>query len=999
MHISSFLSISIKKFIILILPLEIEFMNLSIKQTIKKTLLAYVLLYFTSSVSSKAAPFFNRTGPPDSTFKSWYFTPAGVFGRNVVSKLNGRGYFKISKKRNDEVLVYKYNPAGILVNTTDVRFSNEQLALITETNQWGETYDSVWFKPADQNEYIVTEKLRGENPNIPCQALKYVFRQNLVAEIFCMMDSTKPGYNQEGVSHYVFERYSDAARFGLVKSVSFFGDIDNPVISRKTDCHKIINSYDEEGNLISKSIYGLKDEPVADRLGIFNAVMHYDKYGNETETDLYDAKSVLENQVLGYAKFFRDFKKGFLEKETCNDADFRIVKPSKALEFTAITEHKYDDNGNETERSYYNEEYKAVNNSKGIHKTVFSHNSPGMLTETSFFNDNGIAVADESGIHKYHFEKNSKGQIVSKTFFNYREQPAKDVNDGAFEVKYSYDSWGRIVSASYWANDSVKMLNKYGYHETVNSYNPNGLIATLEFFDKDGKPLVNRIGYSRQILEYNDQAQLAERKYYDRDKPVMLKDTNYFASNYHSIKYNYDNYNRVSSLEYLDDRGKPVEAKIKLDFGKETKCEKVEFVYNEKKISSELFRSDSGSTVAVDCSQKACLMPTGTGIELPNLKLLREYESSAKHQKAVGIKIDDSLFFADQLAFLNKDSLLLYLNENASGLSGKSCATFYRIAPINQYYQFNGQVSDHYIDNGNVASTLRYEAGLLNGPAIYYYKNGAIKERGEYKKNLRTGVWDYFYETGLKSKTINFTENGAFLIDCFAETGKSLAQNGNGTFEGFILAGNIRRPIRYAVTGNIKNGLQDGEWKLYNQFLNEPSNIEKFSEGKFKRGTSQSLAGKAQYYKNYLCNFESIHPGEYVNQYGQDKDCAFMGIPTSSDGPGPSGAFRDFFDEIHVGLQSILKSNRYKDYAGWVFIDLQYDEDGMASKKYVRLFNENTGFKNELLKMLESLNHQTPLKADGKRAAFERFYIVLVGANEVLIPEEVIKKQWSLQAR
>jgi hypothetical protein len=119
----------------------------------------------------------------------------------------------------------------------------------------------------------------------------------------------------------------------------------------------------------------------------------------------------------------------------------------------------------------------------------------------------------------------------------------------------------------------------------------------------------------------------------------------------------------------------------------------------------------------------------------------------------------------------------------------------------------------------------------------------------------------------------------------------------------------------------------------------------------------------------------------------------------SLDGQGHTAVVKDFFNDINEGLRNIFKSNMYKDYAGWVFIDLKYDENGIISNKYVRLFNENIGFKNEILKMLERLNHQSPAIADGQKTSFEKFYIVLVESNEVVIPEEALKKQRSIPLR
>src|SRR5882724_11228365 len=170
--------------------------------------LKLVLAMSSISVSKAAPTYLNNCGPQDSTFKDWYYTPTAVFGRTPLLKINGREFVRISRTKDQAVSVYKYNAAGILINTTDVKFYKGKISLITETNQWGENFDSAWFKPSGTNEFFVTQKLRGQNPYLPCKGVQFIYKNNLLQDMICVMDSTKPGYNQEGISHYKFERYN-----------------------------------------------------------------------------------------------------------------------------------------------------------------------------------------------------------------------------------------------------------------------------------------------------------------------------------------------------------------------------------------------------------------------------------------------------------------------------------------------------------------------------------------------------------------------------------------------------------------------------------------------------------------------------------------------------------------------------------------------------------------------------------------------------------------------
>ena len=99
------------------------------------------------------------------------------------------------------------------------------------------------------------------------------------------------------------------------------------------------------------------------------------------------------------------------------------------------------------------------------------------------------------------------------------------------------------------------------------------------------------------------------------------------------------------------------------------------------------------------------------------------------------------------------------------------------------------------------------------------------------------------------------------------------------------------------------------------------------------------------------------------------------------------------FKEIGSGFRDILKSDKYRDYSGWILLDIRYDETGRIARKSVRLYQENETFRKELLAMSDRLPKPGKLTLDGNRAPYERFYVLLVEANEVVIPEEVLYKR------
>jgi hypothetical protein len=969
-------------------------MNLSVKCRYGLFTIFFLCALFPFPVSAKI-PF--KAGTPradtDSTFKDWYYTPTGVYGRVYLSKISGRKYFKIHRSSPAQITIYKYNPSGKLTSSDQVYFQKGLIQLITETDHWGLTYDSILFQAESDHEFMVTEKLNGENPFYPCPYARHIYKNNLLTDVFMVADSSKLGYNKEGVAHYVYERYDDLKRFGEIRSVTYYGDIDNFVISRISGCHKMVFTYDNDDNQIRKMSYGLKDEPVSDRTGCFEAQSHFDKDGNLIQIDYYDIHGILNNELLGCQRMLMDYKKGYLVSQSISDGDYKPIKPTAGTEYVESINYAYDENGNQTERSFYDMDYHPMDNLKGIHKEINLFDKSDMKVETVYFKSNDKPASDEFGIHRYIYKRNEKGQLISKSFLDLMDQSIKDNIDGALLLKFRYDDWGRIASVSYWVNDSIKMQNNFGYHEKTNQYNEFGKISSIDFYDKSGKPFLNGRNYNRELVSHDELGNISERRFYNRDQPETIQESQTQIYKYHSIHYSYDYYGRVLTVEYFDIGEKPAEAIVPFSPSEIFHCHKVEFNYQENQLASQVFRTNNGQDKLVNCKNQLCLVSTGERLRLlQNSRLIPagvEYRSSAKQPT------EGNTFFDNQLSFRNRDSILLFLNEMRTGMTPQGCATYYRIAPINKYYQVNGDVKDHFVANDQTASILHFEKGVLQGSAEYFYPNGNLKEKGNYANGVRIGTWEYFYQNGIKAKSIRFENNQSFLVDCFMENGKQSVSNGEGKFESDIVAGTIEVPLHMKVIGTVHEGVQTGKWEAYFTKQSDPSNIEEFKQGKFIKGLSKPLIGAQLEYKdNYYCRFENIHPEEGTDHYGQGLYCNSR---TSSQGR--YTVIRSHFDSLHAGMESILKSSKYAEYSGWILIDIKYNENDSISEKSVKLYKENDEFKNAILNMLDKYMVVQPLSKNNKNPiAYERFYILLIEKNEMVIPEEILSQQREIQS-
>ncbi|HET6766795.1 MAG TPA: hypothetical protein VFH08_05335, partial [Chitinophagaceae bacterium] len=290
-----------------------------------------------------------------------------------------------------------------------------------------------------------------------------------------------------------------------------------------------------------------------------------------------------------------------------------------------------------------------------------------------------------------------------------------------------------------------------------------------------------------------------------------------------------------------------------------------------------------------------------------------------------------SKLFADQFQFLSNDTVKFYLSSYSGKLMGKDCADIYRIAKVNQYFQFDGEVFDSYVSKGSKFCLATYRNGVKEGTCTYYFENGQVKETGSYANNMRAGIWTYYFENGLKHKTIEFMNDKRRLLECFNITGDTLATNGMGRFSGEVTIGTAANPILVRMEGPVKNGIIDGEWRIYNKHLKQPNFVEKFSNGFFISGISNSAVGTSTYKQQFQSSFESIHVLDMIDYYSQTDWCLIKDKPSILPKYASSLSLDRYFEEMGDGLKDILSSDKYANYSGWIFLNTDIDKNGKVA--------------------------------------------------------------------
>jgi hypothetical protein len=913
--------------------------------------------------------------PPESLYKSWYFTPTGVFGRGPIDKPTARSFVRITHPAGDLAVIESVNAAGVTTHTTRIQFTDGLISLATVTDRWGNSYDSTWYKPDGPGKFLVTRRVNGINPFLPARFCQYSFTRDLLTDILCFTDSVHAGPDRQGVAHYVYERYDDDDRRALIKTETYFTNIDMPALAFSSGVHKVANEYDKKADLRTRSAYNEQDKPTLDNDSVFQTKYKYDGDDNPIQIDYYDVHGELTITTRHYSEVQLEYKRGMLTEESYFFDVLHPAMTSSAADSISMIGHQYDKDGNEIKTDYFDKEDFPVNNSHGYQEVTNLYNTAGMLIRSAFI----PLLKDSRLLSKTYtvtsYTRDDKGRITSQerlTSTGVRLPDANIVN----LTKYRYDASGRVCSESYWQNDTTAMRCSLGYHEIVVRYDENGQIWERDFNDLNGEPASAVIGYSRELITYNEMAMPASRAWFAGDQPVLLDDPAAQILHYHRIQYNYDLAYRLRSVDFVDEQGHPVSAILHPTKTKTLTAQHVELQFAGGSLAREILKDTGAANTTLDCAAGQCLPLVAFEQHSSRERFAVTHPLRAYH----GATRPDTLF-GNMLGFIGTDSVLVFLTKDGSHQIDIGCSDLYRVAPVNKYYQLDGRVVDRYMANDSVAASLNYDRGKLEGHAWLFYPNGVVREHGMYRNNLREGVWEYFYDNGRRERTLQYVAGQPALMAFYTKDGELLAHDGDGRFEGYIATANGSNSYEVFAKGNIKEGVPDGEWNLYQAQMTGPSNTEYFTLGKFQKGISYSLMGKSTYTAPFT-SLETLHSYETLDHYRHDPMCTPV-----------RAYYSNLYAEVRKGFAGILASNKYGGYSGWVFLDLKIDGTGRILNTYIKLYQPNAEFEKEVRAMAAKLAFPSIVRAGEQSDPYEKMYIILVEGSEVVIPEEVLEDQ------
>ncbi|MCP5502694.1 MAG: hypothetical protein H7A25_22540 [Leptospiraceae bacterium] len=264
---------------------------------------------------------------------------------------------------------------------------------------------------------------------------------------------------------------------------------------------------------------------------------------------------------------------------TMENGNFYVLQPFNSM----IQKRVYDSFGNLVEESYLDNYLKPAPIKIG--KIQYAYNKAGNLLSISHYSPEGTAIPDEYGVHLYAYKYDEYGNQIRESKYDSKghlkpDSQKKTIIENRYDkfgnmileayydkdrklisgtgsiaiYRFYYDRKGNLTKGKYY-NKHKKLTNNYeGIAYYTYKYNSQGLVSSVEYRNKKGQEVKNSEKVFRYEYTYDSLGNiLQERRYHTEG--VLLR------SPYAIINYTHHG-KLISSKEFLDDIGNPVEAGI-----------------------------------------------------------------------------------------------------------------------------------------------------------------------------------------------------------------------------------------------------------------------------------------------------------------------------------------------------------------------------------------------------------------------------------------------------
>lgn len=333
---------------------------------------------------------------------------------------------------------------------------------------------------------------------------------------------------------------------------------DHKYIKRANDNYSILRrKYDERGNVLEVACYDEHDSLVNTNNG--SAIIEYqydsqDKIISQKYLDKGRKPVRDENGVIYYKCTYS--LQGNLEKISYYDGTGQKLMLS--YENIAGWKSVFDENGNETERSFFNEKEQLCRVNGRYAKWTAKYDEKGNQIDIRYHDVDGKFTSFENTAVGFDYKYDERGNIIETKPIGMDEALAKN----RFITKSIYDKFDNIKEEAFY-NEKGATINTLGYHKSICEYNSRNQQIEIRYYDTKGNlTTYNKDKYAIQKDEFDAKGLRTHCYFYGVDgKPVICKE------GWASSTYEYNVLGQLVRQLFFDVNQKPTNPKVMVPEG------------------------------------------------------------------------------------------------------------------------------------------------------------------------------------------------------------------------------------------------------------------------------------------------------------------------------------------------------------------------------------------------------------------------------------------------
>lgn len=321
-----------------------------------------------------------------------------------------------------------------------------------------------------------------------------------------------------------------------------------PALNNSGDA-SLLSVNDIHGNHLVEKFLGLKGELVETTDGYAYDKAKFDSIGNLIEISFYGKN----NQLMPYKGTYACYRNQYNARNQIVKTIYygTDMKPHADEVGVTCTVNEYDEKmGNLIRRAFYSDENakNLVLNSEGISGWISKYDDYGNEIERSFFNaSNGLCLS-KYGYARWTATYDSKGYMLKKRYYNVSNSLTICNEDGCAGFNYKYDNHGNVTDIYYIGTDGNLSASKFVEHYKYDNFANRTECA---FTDRTGNPTLYQ-GYYKSVSKFDQRRHELETRYYNKSGQLSL-----VGKKYAIIKYKYDLYGNVIENSYWISDTKP----------------------------------------------------------------------------------------------------------------------------------------------------------------------------------------------------------------------------------------------------------------------------------------------------------------------------------------------------------------------------------------------------------------------------------------------------------